>query len=182
MKEEKTQNETIEKIKKQVEEKIKTIADNGIKSENLDNLYKLIDIHKDISNEEYWKVKEEGEMNEMRYGNYDEYNGYYGEDSYGRRQRDSRGRYMDGGSYGRRGVPGTGRGRYRGHDYLDDMYETYGEYSEGRERYGANQDTMQSFEYMLKSFKDFFKHLEKEASSQEEVEMLKKTAREISQM
>ena len=85
MKEEMKQNDTIKKIKEQVEEKLKTISDNGIKSENLENLYKLIDIHKDISNEEYWKVKEEGEMNEMRYGNYDEYNGYYGDDIYGRR-------------------------------------------------------------------------------------------------
>ena len=41
---------------------------------------------------------------------------------------------------------------------------------------------MESFEYMLKSFKDFFKHLKHEASSQQEVEMLKKTAKEISEM
>ena len=42
-------------------------------------------------------------------------NGY---NDYGR-MRDSRGRYMDG--YGRRGVPGSGRGRYRGYGYLDEM-------------------------------------------------------------
>jgi hypothetical protein len=89
---------------------------------------------------------------------------------------------MESGSYGRRGVPGTGRGRYRGEEMLEDMHYSYGEYSEGREQYGADQETMESFKYMLKSFKDFFKHLEKEASSQEEVEMLKKTAKEMLEM
>lgn len=109
----------------------------------------------------------------MMYGNYRE---DYG--NYGRRRRDSRGRYMESGNYGR---------RYRGEDMMDEMRDHYMNYSEGREEmdrgnYGAGQDTMESYEYMLKSFKDFFKHLKNEANSQEEVEMLQKTAREIGQM
>ena len=31
----------------------------ALKKENIDYLYKLIDIHKDLKNEDYWKAKEE---------------------------------------------------------------------------------------------------------------------------
>lgn len=31
----------------------------GVKKETVDYLYKLVDIHKDIKNEKYWKKKEE---------------------------------------------------------------------------------------------------------------------------
>lgn len=149
---------------KKIEKIIDTLNEQGIQPGNIEYLYKLVDIHKDIKNEEYWK-----EEKEMRYGNYNE------------------------GNYGRRGVPGTGRGRYRegnygrrgnyrGEELLDDMYQAYQEYNDGRENYGADDATMESFEYMLKSFKDYFKHLKKEANSQEEMELLQKTAREIGQM
>ena len=125
----------------------------------------------------------------MLYKNYgrETYNDNYGEEygEYGRRgvPGTGRGRYRE--NYGRRGVPGTGR-RYRGEEMMDDMYEAYQAYSDGRDMYndsyGAKQETMESFKYMLKSFKDFFKHLQKEADSQEETELLKKTAKEISEM
>ena len=106
----------------------------------------------------------------MKY--YDEYD----MDSYGaRRQRDSRGRYME---RGRR----SGGNMYRGHEMLDEMQEYYGNYSEGKRMYGNDQDTLKSFKYMLKSFKDYYKHLKQEASSQEEVELLEETAREMLEM
>lgn len=103
---------------------------------------------------------------------YREYN-----DNYGRRRRDSRGRYMTG-EYGRRGM----NGRYRGEDHIDDMYSNYQNYSEGRDSYGADQETLKSLEKMLKSTKDFMKMLTREAKSEEEVEMIRETAREISEM
>ena len=89
---------------------------------------------------------------------------------------------MEDGSYGRRGVKGTGRGRYRGEEMMDEMAYHYGNYNEGREQYGADEETMKSFKYMLKSFKDYYKHLKDEASSQQEVKMLEDVAREISEM
>ena len=89
---------------------------------------------------------------------------------------------MEGESYGRRGVKGTGRGRYRGEEMMDEMAYHYGNYNEGREQYGADEETMKSFKYMLKSFKDYYKHLKDEASSQQEVKMLEDVAREISEM
>lgn len=180
-KETKKDEKIIDKLKEETEKLICNILEQGINENNLDYLYKVVDIHKDISNEEYWKQKEENEM----YGNYsrDSYGEYNEGGSYGRRgvPGTGRGRYSEG-SYGRRGVPGTGRGRYRGEEIMDEMAYHYGNYSEGMQSYGADQETMKSFKYMLKAFKDYYKHLKEEASSQEEVKMLEDTAREISQM
>ena len=114
------------------------------------------------------------------------YNGGYGNyNEYGARMRDSRGRYM--GDYGRRGVPGSGRGRYRGYDYIDDMTEQYGNYSEGKEsyrrgNYGAGEDSMKSLDYMLKSVHQFMKMLKDDADNQEEVELIQEYARKIGDM
>lgn len=166
--------ELMSRLNQEVEKGINEIVEEGIKPENIERLYKLVDIHKDIANEEYWKE------DNMRYGTYGRNS--YGNDSYGRRTRDSRGRYTEGynagGNYGRRGVDS----KYQGEEMLNEMYEGYREYSDGKEMYGADNDTLKSFEYMLKSFKDYYQHLKKEASSQEEVEMLEKTAREIGMM
>jgi len=47
-------------ILEKVEEKIKELmSKEGVKKETVDYLYKLVDIHKDIKNEKYWKKKEE---------------------------------------------------------------------------------------------------------------------------
>ena len=172
--------EMIEKVNEQVVEKINSILKDGVKQTNVDYLYKLVDIHKDLANEEYWdKMKEEDNMR---------YRGYSGENyneggSYGRRRRDSRGRYMEGGQYGEYGR----RGNYRGHEMIDEMQEHYGNYSESREsysrgNYGAKQDTMKSLEYMLESVVDFIEMLKKDATSQEEVQMIKEYTKQISEM
>lgn len=93
-----------EETLKIVESQIGDINNSGIVASNIDYLYKLVDIHKDLSNEKYWKEK----IDNM----YREYN-----DNYGRKRRDGRGRYMTG-EYGRRGIDS----RYRGEDFIDDMY------------------------------------------------------------
>lgn len=156
-------------LKNATEDKIKDLLEESqgqITGSNYEALGALIDIHKDIANEEYWCYKmEEGE--EGMYGNYGRgsygnYGNYgrgdygrdeYGRDNYGARRRDS-------------------RGRYRGHDYLDEMYDNYGRYSESRERYGASQETDKSYHYMVKALEDFIKVLEEEADTQEQREML----------
>ena len=178
MEEEKT---ILEKTKEKSEKLIEELTKDGIKIDNLSMLEKIIDIHKDIANEEYWQCKKE-EI-KMRYRNsYNDGYNEYGED-YGRRGVPGTGRrYGNDMSYGRRGVPGTGRGRYRGEEMIDEMAYHYGNYSDGKEMYGADGDTLESFKYMLKAFKDYYKHLKQEASSQEEVQLLEKTAREISEI
>lgn len=169
----------IGKVKEETEKVIEQILNQGIEENNLDVLYKLVDIHKDIANEEYWqKKKEEIDMRYRAYGN-----DGYGRNSYGED------------SYGRRGVKGTGRGRYRGgrgsgrygEEMMDDMYQNYEAYSEGREQYergnyGAKEDTMMNLEYMLESMVDFVEMLKQDASSQEEVNLIKKYTKQISEM
>ena len=171
---EKKETKVIDKVTEEVDKSIKRIMEQGVQTNNVDFLYKMIDIKKDIA-------EIEKEEQEMMYGNYENYDNYgeYDRSYSGGRRRDSRGRYMEGGSYGRRGVKGTGRGRYRGEEMLEEMMEEYGNYTEGREMYGADQDTLKSFKYMLKSFKDYYKHLKEEASSQEEIQLLEQTAREM---
>lgn len=181
MKEETEKKETsvIDKVTEEVDKSIKRIMEQGVQTNNIDFLYKMIDVKKDIA-----EIEKEEQDN--MYGNY----GNYGRDSYGEydgnysggRRRDSRGRYMESGSYGRRGVKGTGRGRYRGEEMMDEMAYHYGNYNEGREQYGADEETMKSFKYMLKSFKDYYKHLKEEASSPQEVKLLEETAREMLEM
>ena len=57
MEEEKKMNESVlEKVESKINELVNT---EGVKRENVDYLYKLVDIHKDLKNENYWKVKEE---------------------------------------------------------------------------------------------------------------------------
>lgn len=171
---EETKEDVLIKTKSEVERIIKQITENGLQTANVEILYKLIDIHKDIENEKYWKEKEEESMYRGR--------DFFMDDSYnGGRSRDSRGRYMDG-SYGRRGVPGTGRGRYRGYDMIEEMGEHYGDYSEGRDNYGNDRETEKSFDKMLQSLEDFTYLIMQEADSQDKIEKVRKTARKISEM
>lgn len=178
--EENKQNTILEKLNKQVEEKINNIVTQGIKPENIENLYKLVDIHKDIANEQYWNVEKKGEDSMMyRYGRND-----YRED-YGARRRDSRGRYMEGGRYNESGRYSE-RGRdskYRGHEMIDEMDEYYGNYMEEKEygNYGG-AETMKSLEYMLESVVDFIAMLKKEATNQEEINLIKKYTKKINEM
>lgn len=154
-------------LKNATENKIKDLLEESqgqITGSNYEALGELMDIHKDITNEEYWCYKmEEGEGN--MYGNYGRgsYNNYgnYGRDSYGRDEYSARGRSRD------------SRGRYRGHDYLDEMYDDYGRYMESRERYGASQETDKSYHYMVKALEDFIKVLEEEADTPEQKQMLR---------
>lgn len=174
-KQEKQDKKISEKINEQIDKKINGILEQGIQAGNVDFLYKMVDIKKDMA-------EIEKEEQEMMYSNYDNYGRYDDMNYEGGRRRDSRGRYMESGSYGRRGVKGTGRGRYRGEEMMDEMAYHYGNYSEGRERYGADDETIKSFKYMLKSFKDYYKHLKQEASSPQEVKLLEETAQEMLEM
>ena len=157
--------ETKEKINEQLEEKICTILDEGIQPSNIEMLDMLIDIHKDVANEEYWKGKE----NIMRYGNYGR--GY--RDDYGRRG------YNDS-SYGR-------REKYKGHEYIDEMYGEYDRYSENKYRansgeYAAKPEALKSLEYMLESMVDFVEMLKSDASSPEEHQLIDEYTKRIASM
>lgn len=91
-------------------------------------------------------------------------------------------RYRYGEDYGRRGYDR----RYRGNDYLNEMGDSYERYSDYRESYnrgyGHKEDTMRPLENMLEATVDFVRMLKEEANSQEEVELIRKYTRKISEM
>lgn len=153
----------LKKVTEEVEKSIKIITDSGLQNGNIETLYKLIDIHKDIKNEEYWKGKEE------MYRERD----YFMDDTYnGGRRRDSKGRYM--GDYGRR--------RYRGHDAIDEMGRHYGDYIDGRERYGNDPETEKSFDKMLDCFEGFAFAIMEETNEPDKIDKIRRVARKISDM
>lgn len=154
-------------LKKLVEEKLNDITQEGLNLQDLQVVSELVDVHKDLCNEDYWKAKKEAMK--MRYNR-----GYSEYDEYGRD------------SFGRRGVPGSGRGRYRGEETMDDMYNAYRDYSDGRSEmdrgnYSAKPDTMRSLEYMMKSVMQFLMMLKDEASP-EEMHLIREYTRKISEM
>ena len=151
------EEEVIEKTK----ESIKKIIDEGLTTNNLDNLYKLSKIKH--------MAKEDKEMN--NYGNYGARRPGY--DSYG---RENYGEYGNYGDYGRGGYGARGRDmRYRGDEHLDRMSGEYGRYMENRSRYGASEETDKSFHYMVKALEDFIKVLHEEADTPQQKQMLNET-------
>jgi Zn-dependent M32 family carboxypeptidase len=139
--------ETMTKLNEQVEQKIEQILNEKINASNLEDLYKVIDIYKDIKEVECMNYS-------GNYGNYGNYGNSYGRPGYD--------------SYGRRGVDM----KYRGGEYLDRMAGEYGRYSESYGRYGASQETDKSFHYMVEALKDFIKVLYEEANTPQQKQML----------
>ncbi len=159
-------HEIKEKLIEEVDKGISGIIEQGIKDENIDILSKLIDIHKDVKNEEYWEKK--GEAIEMRYRDYNEYgNRGYGRNNYDRRGRDS-------------------RGRYRGEDIMEEMMERYDEYNEASEEmnrgnYGAESGMVKSVEGIMKNIYEIVCELS-EADSPEVMRVIKKYSKKIEEM
>ena len=159
----------MDELSEEIESKIEQIKNEGIQPESVDVLYKFVDIHKDIANEKYWKEKI------MRYrGSYSGEYGNYGDESYGRRgvPGTGRGRYRGNESYGRRGVDA----KYRGEDALDEMAYHYGNYMESN-NYGAKEDSSYK---MIECFKDFGFAISEELEPQDK-QMLKKAMQEVMQ-
>lgn len=176
MEEEKQQKQDwCEEITQQVEKQLEEIANEKVSTNNIEYLYRLVDIHKDLANENYWKEKIDM-YNEGSYGRYSE--GYSARGVPGT----GRGRYREG-SYGRRGVPGSGRGRYRGESLMNEMYEAYNDYMDGQEygEYGTSE-SMMKIEIMAESLMDFVKHLKKEAKSPEEKQLIQEKLQELGRM
>lgn len=150
----------MDKVKEKVEKIINEMSERELEPNDIDMLGKLVDIHKDLSNEKYWEVKEMYYRDPRRY-DYDRDDMNYGRG----RKRDS-------------------RGRYKGHDMIDDMSENYGRYMETRDgrSYGGKEDSIKSLDYMMQSTYDFICMLEEEANTDEEMNIIRKYARKISEL
>lgn len=169
-----------EEITQQVEKQLEEIANEKVNTNNVDYLYRLVDIHKDLANENYWKEKIK--MYGNRYSR--DFSGEYGRGSYSE------------GSYGRRGVKGTGRysryrggrgsGRYRGEEAIDEMYMNYGEYNEANQsynegNYGAEGGMKESAEGIMENIFEIVEEL-KDTGSPEVMQVIKKYSKKISEM
>lgn len=151
---------TTESIKSEIEKILGDISNEGVNQSNVDYIFKLVDIHKDLNQEDYWEVKKMYYRDSRRY-DYDR-----DDMSYGRgRRRDS-------------------RGRYKGHDMIDEMSDYYGKYMETRDgrSYGGREDSIKSLDYMMASVYDFVCMLEEDAKSDEEMDIIRKYARKISEL
>lgn len=149
------EEEEVKSIKKQVDEQIESIQNETLERGNVDYLYRLVDIKKDFLEIEC----KEKELRKMRYGR--RYNDY-DEERYGRRGRDS-------------------RGRYNGDDTMDEMYDNYREYREGS-RYGHGDEGIDSLKRMLESSVDLFEYLQENNNSPEEMKMIKHYMQKIGNM
>lgn len=114
----------MEKILDNVQSEIRQIGEQGINANNIDVLFKLVDIEKDIYE---IKEKQKGGGSMMR--------GYFERDNYDSRSRDRGGRYME-------------RPRMRDdriYQHLDRIMEGADDYQYGRDRYRDNgsQDRME---------------------------------------
>ena len=176
MEEEKQEMQVTQKLNDEIDKSINRVIQQGVQTNNVDFIYKMIDIKKDIAEIE----KEEENMMYRGRGSYGEYSEG---GSYGRRgvPGSGRGRYNEGGSYGRRGVKGTGRGRYRGEEMMDEMMYHYGNYNESGQ-YGAESETMESLSNLMESAYEYFKDLKENANSPEEIKMMEHYFKKMGQM
>lgn len=186
MEEEKKETKVVKKLDEEVDKSIKRVIEQGVQTNNVDFLYKMIDIKKDIAEIE----KEEEEMMYRAGGSYRE--GSYGRGSYraGGSGGGSYGEYGESGNYGRRGVPGSGRGRYRGgrgsgryrgEEMMDEMMYHYGNYAEGGQ-YGADGEAMESLNNLMESAYEYFKDLKENANSPEEIKMMEHYFKKMGEM
>lgn len=174
-------DKVMETVNEKVEKKLEEYSEQELNPQNIEQIYKLVDIHKDIANECYWKEKEEN----MRYRGYgaNATSGMYGTTAIGNysnhgnygRMRDANGRYMG------------GEAERKSEEFLEALNEHYGNYaassnSYSRGNYGAQQDSMQSLNAMLESVVDFIAMLKREAKTPDEMDLIKRYAMTISEM
>lgn len=168
-----------EKIIKEIDKKVDALVEQGISSSaTIDALDKLIDMKKDMMEIEKMEGhKYRGEYGEYgrnyMEGNYSE--GGYNEGNYGRR-----GNYREGyqeGNYGRR--MRDSKGRFRGHEMIDEMDRRYSNYSEGREQYGAEGKSIEELEYMMDAVYDLIKMLKQDVRSQKEMQIIDKGIKKL---
>lgn len=162
-------------ITQQVEKQLEEIANEKVSTNNVDYLYRLVDIHKDLANEIYWKEKIK--MYGNRYSR--DFSGEYGRGSYGRRGMRGTGPYS-------RYRGGRGSGRYRGEEAIDEMYMNYGEYNEANQsynegNYGAEGGMKESAEGIMENIYEIVEEL-KDTGSPEVMQVIKKYSKKISEM
>ena len=144
--------EKLKKLYENVEKELQEISEKGLDINNIDVTSKLVKILEGIEEIKEKKSESYGMKSYMNQGygmNYDM--NRYNEGGY-RDSRYSENSYSD---YGRRGVPGSGSGRYNGNDprmrdHLNRIYEGAEMYEYGRDRYQHGGGDHQKYEGLEK--------------------------------
>ena len=163
-----------EKLTEETDRELEQLLEQGINADNITYLCKIMDIIKDKENIIYWKEKVK--MYENRYSK--DFSGY-GRGSYGRRGMRGTGPYS-------RFRGGRGSGRYRGEEAIDEMYMNYGEYNEASQsynegNYGAEGGMKESAEGIMENIFEIVEEL-KDTGSPEVMQVIKKYSKKISEM
>lgn len=167
----------MEKLCTMLEDKIQEYADRGLTTANVDLVYKMADILKDMKNIAYWDVKSTYYEDQLGSGysgdypdNYSSADGYSG----ARRRRDSRGRYSR--DSGERGYSYDSGGR----DYTDRDDEMYSRYRQSKQSYrnggGAEckQRLMNTLEDYMEGFSKKMEEMLRDSDCSEERETIQR--------
>lgn len=147
--------DTMHALKEMIETELKDILRIGIQEDNIDNLGKLIDIHKDLENEEYWDYKKS-------------------KHSY---SQDKKMNLADKKS-------GMHKNLEEKVCEMMEHCEHYSEATKAVSKgdYEAKEISMKSLKYMLESACQFIDMLAREANSQEEMQLIRMYTRKIGRM
>lgn len=170
----------MDKLQEMIKKELTEIENKGINASNLELVDKLAGIYKDLVTAK--AMEEGGGKEEMyEYGRYrDGYRGY-NEGGYRDGYRDDG--YND---YGRRGVPGSGRGRYnnsRMRDHMERMMDGMDQYEYGKERYmhgGDDNRVMEGLEKLMYAMCMFVESAMDFADTPQEKEIIRKHIKKIS--
>lgn len=182
----------MDKLLEQAKKELKEIQEKGINAGNLDLASKLSTIAANLYEiKEKEKEQEEGGQQMYGYGSYRDGRGGYN-DGYRRGgYNDGYGAYNDGydDGYGRRGVPGSGRGgRYnsRMREHMDQMMYGMDQYEYGRERYqygGGDDGRMtEGLEKLMYALCMFVESAMDFAETPQEKEIIRKHVQKISRI
>lgn len=178
---------SMEKLCGLIEDELRKVADKGITTANLDNVYKLVDMMKDLKNMDYWETK--GEYYDSMMGESGGYSRDGGYDSgYSEcRRRDSMGRYSrnDGSSYGN-GTSYRGYSRNGGYSRNSEPdMERYDRYMSSKSSYRSSKspECKQRMMDMLEDYMDDFTHkmeeLARDSDCAEEKETIMRYLRKL---
>lgn len=184
----------MEKLQEMVKKELTEIEGKGVNASNLELIDKLTDIYKNLTTIK--AMEEQGGEKMSEYSRYRDGGGYgyraYNDGGYregGYREGGYReGGYRDGGyeEYGRRGVPGSGRGRYnnsRMRDNMERMMDGMDQYEYGKERYahgGDDNRVMEGLEKLMYAMCMFVESAMDFAESPQEKEIIRKHIKKIS--
>lgn len=188
----------MEKLLEQVKKELTEIESKGINASNIEIVDKLVEIYKDLGEikqmedgggqkmQEYSRYRESG--GGYREGYRDGYNDSGNDGGYRESRGEVRSEYREGayGEYGRRGVPGSGRGRSynaRMRDHMDRMMDGMDQYEYGKERYmhsGDESRVIEGLEKLMYAMCMFVESAMDFAETPQEKEIIRKHVQKIS--